>query len=63
MNVALIGDAMRQISAKLVTNNKSNKYMLVLDIGSHTQICDRPNQIDLQKSRCDVFVILQVKNF
>ena len=37
MNVALIGDAMRQISAKLVTNNKSNKYMLVLDIGSQPQ--------------------------
>ena len=58
MNVGPIGDAMRQISAKLVTNNKSNIYMLVLDNGSQPQICDRPNQIDLQKSRCDVFVIL-----
>ena len=58
MNVALMGDAMRQISVELVTNSKSNIYMLVFVNGSQPPICNRPGQIDLHKSRCDVFVIL-----
>ena len=57
MNLALMGDAMRHISVELVTNNKSNIYMLVFDNGSQPLICNRPGQIDLQKSRCDVFGI------